>query len=361
MDEHADTATPIGDEPGADLPPAPEPKGHRLRWWVGLTALSLMGLALIGALVQPEDHVTDGVLFIEDFEGESIRFPTDNDRFVDMRVVEGAYQVEITDGTNPQLVRHVFPHTYDSLSFRAAILRPADADGEVYAGVGCWASDSAYLLLVGPDGDVGLMETISEQRGERRPLTDLTPSDATHPAGEPDRLRIDCVGGGQGPTVVSGYVNGEPVLSVEIAGGYDSFSAVGFFMVAENGGRFTFDDATATSGRPEPGMSPVPPSIGAATDPAAASASCDEVFEHVAEAFEADRGTDALDITGFEVPKACGSLAEAEASAIDAMGKDGADGLEEYLARSCAYIGPGAGIRETDLCREVLSLHPELT
>ena len=60
-------------------------------------------------------------------------------------------------------------------------------------------------------------------------------------------------------------------------------------------------------------------------------------------------------------PKACGSLAEAEASAIDAMGKDGADGLEEYLARSCAYIGPRARIRETDLCREVLSLHPELT
>ena len=61
-------------------------------------------------------------------------------------------------------MRHVFPHTYDSLSFRAAILRPPDAHGEVYAGVGCCASDSAYLLLVGPDGDVGLMETISEQR-----------------------------------------------------------------------------------------------------------------------------------------------------------------------------------------------------
>jgi hypothetical protein len=337
------------------------PKKHRLRWWLGPTALALVVLGAIDALAPGQDDLPDDVLFTEDFEGESIRFPTDNDRFVDMRVVEGAYRVEITDGTNPQLVRHVFSHTYDSLSFRATIVRPADADGEVFASVGCWASDSAYLLVMGSDGDVGLVETVSEQTGERRPLTDLTPSDATHPAGEPDRLRIDCVGGGQDPTVVSGYVNGEPVLSVEIADGYDSFSAVGFFMVSANGGTFTIDDATATSERPEPGMSPVPPRIETAAEPPPASASCDEVFEHVAEAFDADRGTDALDITGFEAPMACATLAEAEASATAAMGKRGARGLEDYLARSCAYVGPSAGISETDLCREVLSKHPELT
>jgi hypothetical protein len=81
-----------------------------------------------------------------------------------------------------------------------------------------------------------------------------------HPAGEPNRLRIDCVGGRDGgSTVVSAYVNGTPVVSVEIDDGYDSFSAIGFFMAAhEDGATFSADDVIVTATRHAPGMSPVP-------------------------------------------------------------------------------------------------------
>jgi hypothetical protein len=126
--------------------------------------------------------------------------------------------------------------------------------------VGCWSGDSAYLFVLLGDGTVGLLETVSESTGDRRPLTDAIATDSIRPPGEPNRLRIDCVGGGVEPTIVSGWVNGQPVASVAVPDGYDSFVAVGFFMGSETSGtEFVVDDVIAAAERPSPATSPVPP------------------------------------------------------------------------------------------------------
>lgn len=264
MDEQSGSAaagTPEREgNPGAEeqesTPPLPPPRRrHRVLETIGVIAIVLVGLGVVGAIIGPGDDV----IFREDFDSDEVGFSTDSDRFVDLSVVDGEYQVTIKDGSVPQLVRHVFDHTHDGLSLEATIVHPAEAGEDTFASVGCWAGDSAYQLMMAPDGDVGLLETVSESTGERLALTELTPSAAARPAGQPNRLRIDCVGGGKDATVVSGYVNGEAMLSVAIPEGYDSFNAVGFFLTAADGARFTIDDVMASEERPEPGMSPAPP------------------------------------------------------------------------------------------------------
>ena len=109
--------------------------------------------------------------------------------------------------------------------------------------VGCWAADSAYLLIFLPTGEGAIVETVSEHTGERRELTESVTVPGARPRGEPNRLRIDCVGGGRGPTVVSGWVNGQPVVSVAVPDGTDSFNAVGFWVASSaNGTEFSIDD-----------------------------------------------------------------------------------------------------------------------
>jgi hypothetical protein len=261
MDDHlasGATMTPEGDQKPGPTDSEPNSRGkrrHRVLEAVGAITLVLVAIGFIGAIAEQGD----GEIFSESFDSDEVGFSTDSDRFVDLSVVDDAYQVTIKDGSIPQVARYVFEHTYDGLSFEATIVHQVGAGGVVFASVGCWAGESAYQLLMAPNGDVGLLETVRENTGERRELTELIPVDAARPAGQPNRLEIDCVGGGKDETIVSGYVNGEPVLSVAIPDGYDSFNAVGFFMVAERGGRFTIDDVTASSGQPQPAMSPAPP------------------------------------------------------------------------------------------------------
>jgi hypothetical protein len=90
------------------------------------------------------------------------------------------------------------------------------------------------------------------------------------------------------------------------------------------------------------------------------SLACDAVFDRMQAALDDGDSTAALDVLAFNAPKDCSSLAEAEASAVQHFGAKGDRGLGRYLARSCAYAGPSVGIRDTDLCREVLAEHPEL-
>jgi hypothetical protein len=247
---------------GLPPPPSAEPptirprRRHTLRTVLITIATTFVVLAVIGFLTEPRS----GQLFMEDFEDPPIGFSTDQDRTVDLRVEGGMYRIEVKDPRVPTLARHVFSQSYDGLSFEATVVHPEDTEDDAWASVGCWAGDSAYLVVTLPSGEVGLLETISEARGERRELTDLIPVEAMRPAGEPNRLRIDCVGGRDGrATIVSAYVNGTPVASVEIDDGYDSFGAIGFFMAAnEAGATFSADDVVVTATRPEPGMSPVP-------------------------------------------------------------------------------------------------------
>ncbi len=332
----------------------------------GLTLSGLMvALTVVGAILEstggaPTDRSSD-VLLRENFNSGRPEFSLDSDRDVDLSVADGAYRIWIKDPVAPQFMRYVFAHTHPGLRFEATITTEAATGGWI-SSIGCWAGDSAYLFVVMDTGQVGMLETVSEATGERRPMAEEIRTDALRPEGQPNRLRIDCVGGGREPTVISGWVNGEPVVSVAVPEGFDSFSAVGFFVGANAAGTvFVADDVVVTADRPAPGVSPVPP-IGEAPHEAGVTATtCEGGFADAKEAFDAGRGTDALDVISFGAPKLCSTLAEARAAAVEQLGRKGAKGLEIYLARSCAYTGPSVGIRDTDLCRELLALHPELT
>jgi hypothetical protein len=378
MERDTGTENTVGTDPTADpgpaearpavvpeLPPPPRRRTHTLRTVILTVVGVLTALTVIGVLAETGRHSPGDTLFTEDFQSGETGFSTDSDRFVDLDVVNGRYEVTIKDATNPQIMRHVFDHTYDGLSFEATVVQPADVGNEVWASVGCWTGESSYVFVTTPDGYAGLLETISESRGERVELTEqMIRVEAARPAGEPNRLRIDCVGGKDGgATIVSGYVNGQAVVSVSIPDGYDSFDAIGFFVAAtQDGATISIDDVRVTAGRPQPGMSPIAPFHRAPAEPIVVdpSSACEQVFADAQEALEAGRGTDALDIVGFGAPKECATFAEAEAASTKHSGKDSTKGLEEYLARSCAYMGPSAGIRDTALCREVLARHPEL-
>jgi len=236
-----------------------EPSGRRRKpLLIGIVIGALVTfavLAVIGFLAAPSGS---GILFEEDFSSNEPVFTTDSDRLVDQSVVDGEYRILIRDASAPQIVRHVFAHTHDGLRFEASVTLPGPT--EVAFSVGCWNGDSSYLFVLLGSGEVGLIETVSESRAERRSLTDVIATDAVRPAGEPNRLRIDCVGGGREPTLVSGWVNGEPVISVAVPQGYDSFNAVGFFLGSETDGvEFLVDDVVAAGERPAPATSPVSP------------------------------------------------------------------------------------------------------
>ena len=112
--------------------------------------------------------------------------------------------------------------------------------------------------MLAVNGDVGFVETSGEFGSERRLLAHVVATDASRWG--PSRLRIDCVSDGSGPTMVSGYLNGEPVGSIAVPDGHASFDAVGFFVVASSEGTaYRIDDVVAAAGRPAPAMSPVPP------------------------------------------------------------------------------------------------------
>jgi hypothetical protein len=227
---------------------ASPPRGHTLRTVVITVVAVLAGLTVIGALAEtqrpkPSEDETVGPILVEDFESDELAFTTDTDRFVDQSVVNGRYRIEIKDASNPQVARHVFTHSYPGFSFEATVVHP-DVGDRALAALGCWTGDSAYLFVMLPNGDVGLLETISEARGQREEISDLMHPEDVRPPGEPNRMRIDCIGDGEGgATVVTGYVNGTPVVSESIPLGYDSFETVGFFLSSsQHGVTFTIDD-----------------------------------------------------------------------------------------------------------------------
>jgi RTX calcium-binding nonapeptide repeat (4 copies) len=248
-------AWPLLPEPPPSVPEPP--KRHRglvMGLLVG-AGTTFIALSVIGILVSRSESELP---FEEHFSSNEPKFTTDSDPMVDFSVADGAYHILIKDASAPQVARHIFAHTYDGIRFEAAVALPGSPS--VLLAVGCWSGDHAYLFALLGDGEVGLIETVSEFTGEWRALTEGLTSDAVGPVSEPNRLRIDCVGGGTEPTVVSGWINGEPILSVAIRDGYDSFDAVGLFVGALNdGAEFVVDNVAAAAERPNPARSPVPP------------------------------------------------------------------------------------------------------
>ncbi len=339
------------------IPPPPaegSTRRRRHRVWKAIVIVvgTLIALAAAGAVLQPGD----GTFLVENFDSDTIQFTTDSDRVVEQTVEDGAYHIEIKDPTAPQYSRFVFRSTRDAVRFEADI--SGSGEGGWAAGVGCWAGDSAYVFAMFDSGDVVLLEL-----GDgRRSMTEPTMVDSILQPTEPTRLRIDCVGGGAEATIVSGWVNGEPIVSVADPGGWDSFMAVGIFAFAEEAGTsFRVDNVIGVEDRPEAGVSPVPPITREPFMPTAASASivvsdrCDAVFADAKTSYDA--GFDELgDATvGNGAPQECATMAEAAAAAAEYFGPDTDEGLQEYLSGACAYTGWAVEIRDTDLCQELLA------
>jgi hypothetical protein len=235
-------------------PPAP-PRRHTLRTVLITVAGTIVALAVIGILFGPR---MSGELLAEDFESEPVEFSVESDPISDLRVQDGAYVFEVKEANTPMVTRHVFPQAHKGLTFEATAVHPTDVGEQAAAALGCWAGSAAYLFVTSPHGEAAVIGTRGES-GEIGELTEMIPIDDAGPAGEPNELRLECVGGeGQEPTIVSGYVNGDPVVSVSIPNGYDSFDAIGFWVMAGAPTTFTFDDVLVTAERAEPGLSPIP-------------------------------------------------------------------------------------------------------
>jgi len=275
---------------GAMPPPppvAPAARRHRVLKAVVLVVGTLIVMAVAGAVLQP----SDGTFLAEDFDSGTTQFSTDSDRLVDLTVEDGAYHIAIKDPTAPQIARFVFSSARHAFRFEADV--SVEGEGGWGAGVGCWAGDSAYVFTMLDTGEVVLIETLSDATGERQFVTEPTTVDTIGRSTEPIRLRIDCIGGGTDPTIVSGWVNGQPIVSIADPDGYDSFMAVGIFAFAgEAGTEFRVDNVVGAEDRPEPAVSPVvlpiseEPIVQRST-PVTVSAACDAVFADARESSDA--------------------------------------------------------------------------
>jgi hypothetical protein len=61
----------------------------------------------------------------------------------------------------------------------------------------------------------------------------------------PTRLRLDCQGGGTGPTIITGYVNGIRVASATDTNGFESFHGLGVTASANHPLDVLFDNPYA--------------------------------------------------------------------------------------------------------------------
>jgi hypothetical protein len=224
---------------------------------LGIIGIVLWTLTLVLAGIGMAVDSGDAVIFDEDFSSGTEVFSTDSDPAVDLVVEDGKYVVKIKDASTPQSMRHLFGRSYDGVRFEASIAVQADATSRHLSSVSCWARDSGYIFFLNSSGGVGLVESVSESTGQRRPLTGLIATGAIAAGDGSNRLRIDCVGGGTEPTVITGWLNDEVVASVAASDGYDSFSAVGFLLSSGEPSEFLIDNVTAIAARPDSGIQPM--------------------------------------------------------------------------------------------------------
>jgi hypothetical protein len=214
--------------------------------------------------------LSSSTLLEEDFSSSSNTFSTASDEFVDLVVEDGAYIVRMKDVSLPRAVRHFLEAATATVRFEADINQSAQLSIQANQSVGCWNGLSGYLFTLENTGRAGIVEVGSETGGKRTALTEFAVAAAAQPFSEINRMRIDCAGGGTNPTVVTGWLNEEPVASVAVPGGHDSFNAVGFLLTANEPTEFRIDNVLATSALLEPAMAASPPidgrSAGAVTD-----------------------------------------------------------------------------------------------
>jgi len=196
-----------------------------------------------------------GLPLRDDFSDCSAGWSSDEDEFVSLSCDGGAYRVLIKD-PRPQTARIFLEKGVPTLSVEADATRKAGPeagglDSFLVYGVGCWRTKSdGYVFLMSPDGAWGIEKAT---KGDSTPTT-LAESESANaiPGLAPtNRIRAVCVGGGQKPTRLALYLNGEEVGSAEDAGGLDSFTGLGFTVLTnERGADVRFDNLVARETTP---------------------------------------------------------------------------------------------------------------
>lgn len=188
--------------------------------------------------------------------GEEPAFIVETDEFVSLLIEDGHYRIRIHDGGPPQTIRSVNSFTSGATRFEATVTQ-TESGSEAILGIGCWNGDQAYVLAVNPLGEAGLIEFRSTRTTDARVLAAPQAHPALRPVGEPNHLRIDCLGGGTEPTVVVGSVNEQTIVSVALPLGVDQFNAFGFWVVADGPFEVAVDDYRWAAERREPAIDPV--------------------------------------------------------------------------------------------------------
>jgi hypothetical protein len=107
--------------------------------------------------------------------------------------------------------------------------------------VACFGAGASYELALGSNGETAIMREISDKGLDVLTTGSTVAARLTTPV----RLRLDCLGGGNGPTQLVGYVNGTQVVSVSDNDSFESFGAIGVKAFAEQPLDVLFDDPFA--------------------------------------------------------------------------------------------------------------------
>lgn len=205
---------------------------------VALTIVAvLVGLVALGLWLESTPVIDDDM---HDGDGP---FVAESDPHVDLRYGADGYVMDLTplpDG-NMQYSRSFWSITRSSIDFSISyeLTEAPTAAVEYGVGVGCVGAGGTYWLVLSADGTTMIgLDAPEPAVLEQIDLTLPTSGD----------LRLDCRDGvGSGPTSITGYVDGVPVIEAEHPHGFGSFQAVGILAVIGLDEPYvvTWDDAYA--------------------------------------------------------------------------------------------------------------------
>jgi len=190
------------------------------------------------------------VLIEDDFSDPASGWSTDNDEGVSLEYTEGGYRILVKQ-PGPQDSRLHFGSPGEPLAVEAVSVE-ADAtqragprttavieEFELH-GVACWGAEAqadrlgaGYKFVISPVGHYGILkdlETLVEGEGDFGGF------------GATNRIRGECVAGGDRPTSLVLYVDGMKVAEATDPDGPDGFPAVGLTVVTSEGGTDVFFD-----------------------------------------------------------------------------------------------------------------------
>jgi len=230
--------------PPAPLPPPPAvtPARRSKRWpWVlaggGGVVVVLAILTVIGLVAQLNSPLVDDNLNSGDGP-----FVAERDSLVTLEHADGGYRMLLAEGNSgPQMARSYWAPTVRSVRVEVTASVRGDAPEESFVGVACVAAGAIYALYIGVKGDSAIVRADVGKKTEI--LASSPPRSARLTS--PVRLRLDCRGGGNGPTELTGYIDGAEVASAKDVESFESFGAIGVLAFADQQLDVLFDDPYA--------------------------------------------------------------------------------------------------------------------